>query len=59
MVTSYHRVLRYNTTIKENDNELPWRPLLLRLLLLLRHRKEGDNNLLPSPSLFQQYHKRK
>jgi hypothetical protein len=45
-----------NITIEENNDALPHCPLLF---LLLKHRKEGDNNLLPSPSLFQQHHRKR
>jgi len=35
---------------------LPRRPFLL---LLFRHKEEGDDNLLPLPFLFQQHHRRR
>jgi len=47
--------LNLNTTIEEDNDVLPHCPLFL---FLLRH-KEGEGSLLPSPSLFQQHHRRR
>jgi hypothetical protein len=54
MASSYHRFFHLNTTIVKNDGALPLCPLLF-----LRHKKEGDGNLLPSPFLFQQHRRRR
>jgi hypothetical protein len=56
MATSYHCFLREKITIEEDDGALPCHFLFI---FLLKYRKEGDDNLLSSPSLFQQHHIKK
>jgi hypothetical protein len=53
MAINYDHLLRYNTTIEEDNGALPRHPLLLR------HREEGNGNKLPLSSMFQLQHKKR
>jgi len=57
MVASYHCILCQNTTIEENDSVFPH--CLFIIILLLRDKKEVDDNLLPSPLSLEHHQKRK